>query len=75
MIDSWTDLIENERAEMKKELLFGNQLCPNVNSILVEGAVLSDMRFSVHVKGTAAAIAAGYTTGGAVYSQEISRYF
>ena len=75
LIDSWTDLEPEERQEIKEELLFPGQLCPNTTAMELKGSVLSRTRFTARVVATETAISEGYVDTAVVYTQEVSRYF
>ena len=57
MIDSWTDLSESERNDLKVELYFkDHSLCPNTTTLQIKGEILANFAIELQINATDAAI-------------------
>jgi len=52
LVDSWTDMSEEERTSLKAEFLIKGQLCPNITSMTIKGSILSGTRFVARIIAT-----------------------
>ena len=76
LINSWTDLSEDERNDLKDELFYQNSMiCPNTTTLQVRGEIFSELAFELQVNATDAAIEQGIIGQSSVYSAAIGRYF
>ena len=76
LINSWTDISEDERDSFLRELFYiGKMLCPNTTSLFVEGGLDGDTYIDISVYATELAYEEGVVNESMIYQADITRYF